>query len=80
MRIRLTPRQNSFYGMFATSGRNLMEGAGLLKEMLGADLCTVSQHHGALHHVLELTHIAGPGVLHQQPHRVEVARLRGGRR
>jgi uncharacterized protein len=38
VRIRLTPRQNSFYGMFATSGRNLMEGAGLLKEMLGADL------------------------------------------
>jgi len=37
VRIRLTPRQNSFYGMFATSGRNLMEGAGLLKEMLGAD-------------------------------------------
>jgi uncharacterized protein len=38
VRIRITPRQNSFYGMFATSGRNLMEGAGLLKEMLGADL------------------------------------------
>ena len=37
MRIRLTPRQNSFYGMFATSGRNLMEGAGLLKELLGAE-------------------------------------------
>jgi uncharacterized protein len=37
VRIRLTPRQNTFYGMFATSGRNLMEGAGLLKEMLGAD-------------------------------------------
>jgi uncharacterized protein len=37
VRIRLTPRQNSFYGMFATSGQNLMEGAGLLKEMLGAD-------------------------------------------
>jgi predicted phosphate transport protein (TIGR00153 family) len=37
VRIRLTPRQNSFYGMFATSGRNLMEGAGLLKELLGAD-------------------------------------------
>ena len=36
MRIRLTPRQNSFYGMFATSGQNLMEGAGLLKELLGA--------------------------------------------
>ncbi|HEU4329768.1 MAG TPA: DUF47 family protein [Lapillicoccus sp.] len=38
MRIRLTPRENSFYSMFATSGRNLMEGAGLLKELLGADL------------------------------------------
>jgi uncharacterized protein len=37
VRIRLTPRQNSFYGMFATSGRNLMEGAGLLKELLGAE-------------------------------------------
>jgi uncharacterized protein len=37
VRIRLTPRQNSFYGMFATSGQNLMVGAGLLKEMLGAD-------------------------------------------
>ncbi len=37
MRIRLTPRQNSFYAMFATSGQNLIVGAGLLKEMLGAD-------------------------------------------
>ena len=38
MRIRLTPRQNSFYSMFATSGQNLMEGAGLLKELLGAEM------------------------------------------
>lgn len=38
MRIRLTPRENSFYSMFATSGRNLMEGAGLLKELLGAEM------------------------------------------
>jgi predicted phosphate transport protein (TIGR00153 family) len=37
VRIRLTPRQTSFYGMFATSGENLMVGAGLLKELLGAD-------------------------------------------
>ena len=37
MRIRLTPRETSFYELFATSGRNLMEGAGLLKELLGAD-------------------------------------------
>jgi uncharacterized protein len=38
VRIRLTPRENSFYSMFATSGKNLMEGAGLLKELLGAEL------------------------------------------
>ncbi len=37
MRIRLTPRQNSFYGMFATSGQNLVTGAALLKDLLGAD-------------------------------------------
>jgi predicted phosphate transport protein (TIGR00153 family) len=36
VRIRLTPRQTSFYGMFATSGQNLVVGAGLLKELLGA--------------------------------------------
>jgi len=38
VRIRLTPQQNSFYSMFATSGRNLMDGAGLLKELLGAEM------------------------------------------
>jgi uncharacterized protein len=38
VRIRLTPRENSFYSMFATSGHNLMEGAGLLKELLGAEM------------------------------------------
>ena len=37
MRIRLTPTQDSFYSMFATSGQNLVVGAGLLKELLGAD-------------------------------------------
>ncbi|MDQ1628953.1 MAG: uncharacterized protein QOI54_2697 [Actinomycetota bacterium] len=36
MRFRLTPRQTSFYGMFATSGENLVTGAKLLKELLGA--------------------------------------------
>jgi predicted phosphate transport protein (TIGR00153 family) len=38
VRIRLTPRQTTFYSMFAESGENLVVGAGLLKEMLGADL------------------------------------------
>lgn len=37
MRIRLKPAQNSFYGMFAVSGKNLVVGAGLLKDLLGAD-------------------------------------------
>jgi uncharacterized protein len=36
VRFRLTPRQTSFYGMFATSGDNLVTGAKLLKELLGA--------------------------------------------
>lgn len=37
MRIRLTPAQTSFYSMFAVSGQNLVVGAGLLKDLLGAD-------------------------------------------
>ena len=35
--MRFSPRNNSFYAMFATSGQNLVTGAGLLKELLGAD-------------------------------------------
>ena len=35
--MRFSPRNNSFYDMFATSGQNLVTGAGLLKELLGAD-------------------------------------------
>jgi predicted phosphate transport protein (TIGR00153 family) len=35
--VRFTPRNNSFYAMFAISGQNLVVGAGLLKELLGAD-------------------------------------------
>jgi uncharacterized protein len=33
----MTPRHNSFYAMFAVSGQNLVVGAGLLKDLLGAD-------------------------------------------
>ena len=36
MRLRLTPRKDSFYPMFAASGQNLVTGARLLKELLGA--------------------------------------------
>jgi predicted phosphate transport protein (TIGR00153 family) len=34
--VRFTPRNDSFYTMFAASGQNLVTGAGLLKELLGA--------------------------------------------
>ena len=37
MRFNLRPSKTSFYGMFATSGENLVVGARLLKELLGAD-------------------------------------------
>ena len=36
MRLRLTPRKDSFYPMFAASGQNLVTGARLLKDLLGA--------------------------------------------
>jgi predicted phosphate transport protein (TIGR00153 family) len=36
VRFRITPRNNSFYAMFATSGQNLVTGAALLKELLGS--------------------------------------------
>jgi uncharacterized protein len=36
VRLRLTPRRDSFYSKFAESGQNLMTGAALLKELLGA--------------------------------------------
>jgi uncharacterized protein len=34
--VRFTPRNNAFYAMFAVSGQNLVVGASLLKELLGA--------------------------------------------
>ncbi|WP_037573957.1 DUF47 domain-containing protein [Phaeacidiphilus oryzae] len=38
MRIRLTPRETSFYDMFAASADNLVTGSKLLLELLGADI------------------------------------------
>ena len=35
--MRFTPRNNAFYAMFAVSGQNLVVGAGLVKELLGAE-------------------------------------------
>ncbi|GCB87977.1 phosphate transport regulator [Streptomyces noursei] len=37
MRFRLTPRETSFYDMFAASADNIVTGSKLLMEMLGAD-------------------------------------------
>ena len=53
--MRFTPRHTSFYGMFATSGENLVTGAALLKELLGtppegrqeiADRMRAAEHAG----------------------------------
>ena len=43
MRLRLTPQETSFYGMFATSANNLVTGARLLSELLGAEPSTRPQ-------------------------------------
>ena len=37
MRLRLTPRDNSFFDLFAASAAHLVTGSNLLSEMLGAD-------------------------------------------
>ncbi len=37
MRLRLTPRDNSYFDLFAASAQHLIVGANLLAEMLGAD-------------------------------------------
>ena len=37
MRLRLTPRENSYYDLFAAQAQHLVTGANLLAEMLGAD-------------------------------------------
>ncbi|MEZ0064901.1 putative phosphate transport protein (TIGR00153 family) [Streptacidiphilus sp. MAP12-20] len=43
MRIRLTPRETSFYDMFAASANNLVTGSKLLLELLGADVAARSE-------------------------------------
>ncbi|MEN0130624.1 MAG: DUF47 family protein [Brevundimonas sp.] len=40
MRLRLTPRDNTFFDLFAASASHLVTGANLLGEMLGADRAT----------------------------------------
>lgn len=60
MRISLRPQQNAFYPMFAASGDNLVVGARLLKELLGADMATrkviAEKMRGAEHAGDEATH------------------------
>jgi hypothetical protein len=58
--LSLRPQQNKFYPMFATSGENLVVGARLLKELLGADMATrrtiAEKMRGAEHAGDEATH------------------------
>lgn len=60
MRFSLRPQQNKFYPMFATSGENLVVGARLLKELLGADAAgrkvIAEKMRGAEHAGDEATH------------------------
>jgi len=60
VRFNLRPSKTSFYGMFATSGENLVVGARLLKELLGADLADrkdiAERMRGAEHAGDEATH------------------------
>jgi predicted phosphate transport protein (TIGR00153 family) len=43
VRIRLTPRETSFYDLFAASANNLVTGSKLLLELLGADVAARSE-------------------------------------
>jgi hypothetical protein len=58
--VRFTPSNNAFYAMFATSGQNLVVGAGLLKELLGAEhsdrKAIAEKMRGAEHDGDEATH------------------------
>ena len=65
MRIRLTPRETSFYDMFAASANNLVTGSKLLLELLGADVAArpelAERMRGAEHAGDDITH----GIFHQ---------------
>ena len=65
MRIRLTPRETSFYDMFAASADNLVVGSKLLLELLGADVAArpeLSERMRAAEHAGDdITH----GIFHQ---------------
>src|SRR5690606_37864234 len=50
-------------------------GADVGGEVLGQDPVAAPEHHGALDHVLELAHVARPGVAPQQLERVGVEPL-----
>jgi predicted phosphate transport protein (TIGR00153 family) len=58
--LNLRPSKTSFYEMFATSGQNLVVGARLLKELLGADPSQrkeiAEKMRGAEHAGVEATH------------------------
>ncbi|MFC1420158.1 DUF47 domain-containing protein [Streptacidiphilus cavernicola] len=65
MRIRLTPRETSFYDMFAASANNLVTGSKLLLELLGAEVSArpelAERMRAAEHAGDDITH----GIFHQ---------------
>ena len=60
MRLRLTPKETSFYDLFAQAADNLVVGAGLLTELLGADkaerVAIAERMRDAEHASDEITH------------------------
>ena len=60
MRLRLTPKETSFYDLFAKAADNLVVGAGLLTELLGADkaerVAIADRMRDAEHASDEITH------------------------
>jgi len=55
VRLRLTPRENSFFDLFAASAGHLVTGANLLSEMLGADRPTRKE---IAKRIIEAEHLA----------------------
>ncbi|CAM5496842.1 hypothetical protein STENM36S_07992 [Streptomyces tendae] len=78
MRFRLTPRETSFYDMFAASADNIVTGSKLLMELLGADASAraeiaermrAAEHagddatHAIFHQLISTTHVITSAIM-----------------
>ena len=65
MRLRLTPRDTSFFDLLAVSAEHLVTGAGLLAEILGADRSTRKELAKRLTHVEHLADESTHAIMHR---------------